>query len=160
MGSEFAQEREWNHDISLDWHLLERPENQGIKQLVADLNQLYRTTPALHRQDCEPDGFAWIDCHDHTQSVLSYLRRGDSPEDVAVVVCNFTPLIRRDYRVGVPFGGLWRTILNTDSLFYGGSNVGPDEVRADEGQDWHGFNYAVSLTLPPLATLVLRPEEK
>jgi len=160
MGGEFAQEREWNHDSSLDWHLLERSENQGIKRLVGDLNRLYRGSPALHRLDCESGGFAWIDCHDHAQSVLSFLRRGDSPDDVIVVVCNFTPMVRQDYLVGVPLGGLWRTVLNTDSVFYGGSDVGPGEAWAEGGQDWHGYPYAVSLTLPPLATLVLRPADR
>ncbi len=159
MGGEFAQEREWNHDSSLDWHLLERPENQGIKQLVADLNRLYRSTPALHQLDCDQGGFAWIDCHDHAQSVLSFLRRGVADEQVAVVICNFTPVVRHDYRVGVPFDGLWRIILNTDSVFYGGSDVGPGEVRAERDEGWHGYPYAVSLSLPPLATLVLHPEE-
>ena len=159
MGCEFAQEYEWNHNASLDWHLLDQPENQGVKELVADLNRLYRGMPALHKLDSDPGGFSWIDCNDNAQSVLSFLRRGDSPEDVVVVVCNFTPVVRKDYLVGVPVGGLWRTILNTDSVFYGGSDVGPGDVQAEGEEGWHGFPYAVSLTLPPLATVVLRPEE-
>jgi len=158
MGGEFAQEREWNHDIGLDWHLLDDPAHAGMLSLVRDLNGLYRAVRALHELDCEAEGFEWIDCHDSEQSVISYLRKGRSGEGGAVVVCNFTPVIRHGYRVGVPWRGTYLERLNTDSARYGGSDVGNlGAARADE-QPMHGRPHSLCLTLPPLATLVLTPQ--
>jgi 1,4-alpha-glucan branching enzyme len=115
MGCEFAQEREWNHDQSLDWHLLDDPMHRGVQRLVADLNRLYRDRPALHRLDCDPEGFEWIDASDAAQSVIVYMRKSDDGAPPVVVVCNLTPIVRSDYRIGVPQGGAWRELLNSDA---------------------------------------------
>ncbi|RME08002.1 MAG: 1,4-alpha-glucan branching protein GlgB, partial [Aquificota bacterium] len=123
MGGEFAQWREWNHEESLDWHLLDYESHKGIQRLVKDLNRLYREEKALHELDCEPEGFEWIDFHDWEKSIISYLRKS-SDGDLVLVVCNFTPVPRFDYRIGVPREGFWKEILNTDSYIYGGSNLG------------------------------------
>jgi 1,4-alpha-glucan branching enzyme len=158
MGCEFAQEREWSHQRGLDWHLLDQPEHAGVQRLVRDLNTLYRALPALHEKDCEPAGFAWLDANDSDQSVLCYLRRGSAPDALAVVVCNFTPIVRQGYRVGVPLPGTWRERLNTDAACYGGSNVGNGGAVTAEAVPWHGHAQSVCLTLPPLATVILVPE--
>jgi 1,4-alpha-glucan branching enzyme len=158
MGGEFAQQREWKHDESLDWHLLGDAMHAGVQRLVRDLNAFYREVPALHERDCEPEGFAWIDCSDADASVLSFIRRAADPQDFVVVVCNFTPVVRQHYRIGVPRGGLYRECLNTDSSLYGGSNVGNSGCVAAQQAAVHGFEHSLSLILPPLAVLVLRPE--
>ena len=124
MGCEIAQEREWNHDESLDWFLLDRPEHVGVQSLVRDLNFLYRDNPALHRKDCDPDGFQWLVMDDRDQSVFAFLRLGDPGDPVVLVVCNFTPVPRFNYRVGVPQKGAWHEVLNSDAAIYGGSNLG------------------------------------
>jgi 1,4-alpha-glucan branching enzyme len=157
MGGEFAQDREWNHDQSLDWHLLDDPMHKGVQQLVADLNRLYRDRPALHRLDCDPEGFEWIDASNAAQSVLIYLRKSDDGSDPVVVVCNLTPVVRSDYRVGVPKGGAWRELLNSDAECYGGSNVGNAGQLNAEDVSWHGRPASLRLTLPPLGVLVLAP---
>jgi 1,4-alpha-glucan branching enzyme len=158
MGGEFGQEREWDHDSSLDWHLLEDPSHAGLQRLVRDLNHLYRRVPALHQRDTEAEGFEWIDCTDVEDSVISYLRKGRKQDEIAVVICNFTPIVRRGYRVGVPRGGLYIERLNTDSALYGGSDVGnAGRVMANEIK-CHGRSHSVDLTLPPLAVIVLTPE--
>jgi 1,4-alpha-glucan branching enzyme len=155
MGGEFAQEREWNHDQSLDWHLLADPSHRGMHALVRDLNRLYRASPALHRFDCEPRGFEWIDAGDASNSILSYLRRGEASEAPVAVVCNFTPVVRQNFRLGVPKLGRWVERMNTDAETYGGSNVG--NLGGVEAQDlsWHGQPFSIELMLPPLATVVL-----
>jgi 1,4-alpha-glucan branching enzyme len=158
MGGEFAQEREWNHDTSLDWHLLADPMHRGVQQVVRDLNALYRTLPALHQLDTEPEGFQWIEAGDAEQSTLSYLRRGRDPGDVAIVVCNFTPVPRHDFLVGVPYGGRWRERFNSDALEYGGSGMGNAGMVETTARGVHGHPQALSLTLPPLATLILTPD--
>jgi 1,4-alpha-glucan branching enzyme len=155
MGCEFAQEREWNHDAGLDWHLLSSAEHSGAQALVRDLNATYRSLPALHELDCEPQGFEWIDGSDHERSTISYVRRGRDRSSIAVVVCNFTPMPRPHYRLGVPEPGFYAERLNTDSLFYGGSNVGNGGGVFAEPQGWHGRPYSIELTLPPLGTLIL-----
>jgi len=154
MGSEFAQESEWNHDRSLDWHLLDRLEHQGVQRLVRDLNRLHREIGALHECDVTPDGFEWIDHGDAERSVLAFVRRGRSAESFVVVVCNFTPVPHAQYRIGVPRPGVYRERINTDSTYYGGSNVGTPygEVTA-EAVPWHGRPQSIALTLPPLATV-------
>ena len=158
MGSEFAQEREWNHDASLDWHLLDDPMHRAVQTLVRDLNRLYVSEPALHELDCEPGGFSWIDCHDSENSTIAYLRRASNPEDCVVVVCNFTPVVRDGYRVGVPHGGYYSEVLNTDSHYYGGSDVGNGGGKTARAVPMHGLPFSLDLRLPPLATVVLRPE--
>lgn len=157
MGAEIAQEREWNHDTSLDWHLLEDPMHRGIRQLVRDLNTLYRSEPALYQKDFDPAGFEWIDAQDWERSIIAFLRRGEDPADFVVVVCNFTPMARHGYQVGVPAEGFYAEVLNTDSAFYGGSDVGNDGGVMAEASPVHGRPFSISLTLPPLAALILKP---
>ena len=155
MGCEFGQEGEWSHDRSLDWHLLAKADHAGLQNLVRDLNALYRRVPALHAMDCEPAGFAWIDGGDSEQSVISFERRAGDGSSV-VIVCNFTPVVRHDYAVGVPQSGTWRELLNTDAGFYGGTNIGNAGRIESAAIPMHGRQSSLRLTLPPLATLVLQ----
>lgn len=157
MGGEFAQAGEWNHDRSLDWHLLESPEHSGMQRLVRDLNTMYREIPALHQLDCDPAGFEWVDTSNVEQSVIAFLRKDRDGRPV-LIVSNFTPMPRHDYRIGVPSGGKWVERLNTDAEIYGGSNVGNLGGKEAEEHSVHGRPYSVSLTLPPLATIVLVQE--
>jgi 1,4-alpha-glucan branching enzyme len=158
MGGEFGQDWEWNHNAGLDWQALEHPLHTGVQLLVRDLNRLYRSVPALHRLDCEPEGFQWIDAANGAESVLSYLRRSRNPHELAVIVCNFTPMVRRDYRIGVPRGGRYRERINTDAQVYGGSGVGnAGEVHA-EPHPIHGHAHSLRLNLPPLGTLIFTAE--
>jgi 1,4-alpha-glucan branching enzyme len=155
MGDEFGQEREWSHERSLDWHLLERPEHAGIRDVVHDLNRLYRTLPALHELDSEGAGFEWLVADDTEQSVFAWLRRGRETGAVCMVVVNFTPQVRRDYRIKVPIPGPWREIFNSDAAIYGGSNVGNSGRVEASGAAAGG---ELSLVLPPLAGIILAPE--
>ena len=152
MGCEFAQGNEWNAAQPLDWHLLENPRHKGISTLVGDLNRLYAELPALHRHDFETQGFEWIDCHDAPQSVLSYIRR--AKDDFVAMVFNYTPIPRHNYRIGVPEPGTYREIFNSDSVYYGGGNVGNLPVEA-EAREWMGRPYSINIMLPPLAGIVL-----
>lgn len=175
MGNEFAQEREWNADISLDWHLLDDPLHRGVQALVRDLNTLYRTTPSLYEGDCEAGGFEWIDCNDTDQCVLTFLRQGGlgqgagaqgeqataKPETTGtaasgttVAACHLTPVARRQYRIGVPQPGVYREVLNTDSEKYGGANLGNEGAVTANEEPMHGRPYSISVTLPPLATVI------
>jgi 1,4-alpha-glucan branching enzyme len=159
MGGEFGQTNEWYHEVSLDWHLLEMgPYHRGLQRLVQDLNCLYRTQPALHQVDFEPAGFQWIDCNDWERSIVSFVRRARDPGDFLVFVCSFTPVIRAGYRIGVPGGGWYRELLNTDAEAYGGTNVGNAGGALAEAIPQHGHAHSLRLTLPPLAALVLKPE--
>jgi len=154
MGGEFAQEREWNHDQSLDWHLLADPLHEGVRRLVRDLNRLLRDAPALHERDAEPGGFAWIDHHDATRSVFSFVRRGRHDDALMLVVSNFTPTVHAGFRVGVPRAGRWNERLNTDSAHYGGSDVGtPLAAASSDAQPAHGQPQSIVIDLPPLATV-------
>ena len=155
MGGEFGQEREWDHDQSLDWHLLENADHAGLRALVGDLNRIYRSLPALHRLDCAAEGFEWLVGDDADDSVVAFLRRGDQPQDIAIVVCNFTPVARETYRIGVPVAGSFREAMNTDAAIYGGGNVGNLGGVSSEPVAAHGRDQSISLTLPPLATLIL-----
>ena len=156
MGCEFAQVREWNHDQSLDWHLLDDPQHAGVQRLVRDLNQLYRATPALYQLDFVPAGFEWMDHQDAAHSVLSFIRRGTDARTFTLVVCNFTPMVQTAYRVGVPQPGEYRERLNTDSAHYGGSDTGtPLGAATAEPLGWHGKSHSILITLPPLATVLL-----
>lgn len=158
MGAEFGQWREWNHDLSLDWDLLNFPAHDGIRAWVRDLNRVYRECRALHELDFSPEGFVWENCHDSDQSVLSFFRRDKAGRPV-LVICNFTPVPRENYAVGVDTGGTWREILNSDSHAYGGSGAGNmGQVRA-EPIPVHGFAYSVNLILPPLSVLFFEPTE-
>jgi 1,4-alpha-glucan branching enzyme len=154
MGCEFGQHREWNHDASLDWHLLDDPRHAGLRSLVRDLNRLYRAEPALYRRDHDSGGFEWVDCHDVEQSTISFLRRDDS--EAILVVCNFTPVPRSNFRVGVPRAGLWRELLNSDAKDYGGAGFGNFGGVESVPVPMHGQNDSISLTLPPLGVLFLK----
>ncbi|MFZ1155059.1 MAG: 1,4-alpha-glucan branching enzyme, partial [Solirubrobacteraceae bacterium] len=154
MGGEFAQEREWNHDQSLDWHLLADPYRQGVQELIRALNRMYASIPALHELDCDPAGFEWIDADNAEQSVYTYVRRARDGS-LALVACNFTPVVRRGFRIGVPQSGTYREILNTDEARYGGSGVENSVPLTAEPQPANGRGWSVELSLPPLATLVL-----
>ena len=157
MGGEFAQDSEWSHERSLDWHLLDDHMHRGVQSLVRDLNRLYRITPALHVYDAEGRGFEWVDASDNEASVLSFLRWGHEGDAPVLVVCNFTPVPRQNYRIGVPRGGKWVERINTDSHDYGGSGVGNGGEVVANDIGWHGRPYSLNLTLPPLGTLILEP---
>ncbi|HEY7247233.1 MAG TPA: 1,4-alpha-glucan branching protein GlgB [Xanthobacteraceae bacterium] len=155
MGSEIAQINEWQHDHSLDWHLLDNPRHAGIQKLIRDLNHLYRRVPALHELDCEAAGFEWLVMHDADRGVFAWLRKGRDSHDRCVIVVNFTPEVYRDYRIKVPFSGIWREVLNTDAELYGGANVGNGgAVRTLDT----GATPELSLVVPPLAAIFLVPE--
>lgn len=156
MGGEFAQTREWNHDRGLDWHLLDEPRHRGMQILLRDLNRLYAGVPALHERDCESTGFSWIIGDDRGQSILAYLRLAHDGAPV-LVVCNFTPVPRSDYRIGVPQAGSWAEIFNSDADLYGGSNIGNQGAVSADSKAAHGQPASLMLTLPPLATIILRP---
>lgn len=156
MGGEFGQRREWNHDTSLEWHLLAHAPHAGLQRWVADLNRLYRSAAALYELDCQERGFEWIDCNDSENSVMSFLRRSHLPHDVFLVVCNFTPVVRHGYRVGVPYGGMWREALNSDAGVYGGSQLGNLGLVEASAVACHGHPHSLCLTLPPLAILYLK----
>ncbi|WP_211314838.1 1,4-alpha-glucan branching protein GlgB [Thioalbus denitrificans] len=157
MGGEFAQGREWNHDTALDWQLLELPAHQGIQRLISDLNRLYRGQPALHQHDFDARGFSWVDCEDAARSVLSFRRHSDAGD--VLVICNFTPVPRPGYRVGVDRSGFYRELLNTDSRHYGGSDMGNGGGVSSRPEAWNDRPHSIELTLPPLAMVVLRHEE-
>ena len=157
MGAEIAQGREWNHDQSLEWHLLDFAPHQGVRKWLDDLNRTLRSEPALHELDCDPAGFEWIDCNNTEESTVAILRKGISPDAKIVAVFNFTPVPRQNYRIGVPDGGYWREILNSDSRIYGGSgwgNLGGVEAAPVPA---HGRRFSVHLNLPPLGALFLKP---
>jgi len=156
MGGEFAQRAEWNHDASLDWNLLEFPAHQGVAAWVRRLNELYGSEPSLHRDDLADSGFAWIDCEDRAQSVLCYERR-DGSDGVLVVVANFTPVPRVDYRVGMPRPGRWDVLANSDAPEFGGSGYLAVDSFDTVATPWHGRQQSAPLVLPPLALIVLRP---
>jgi len=155
MGGEFGQEREWNHDASLDWHLLGTDFHAGVRDLVRDLNGLYKSLPALHQRDCRADGFEWLEANAAEDSVLAYLRRGEDGTPPVVVVCNFTPTPREGYRIGLPEPGRWVERLNSDATYYKGSGMGNLGAVESEPVAWHDRPHSVELTLPPLSTVVL-----
>jgi 1,4-alpha-glucan branching enzyme len=157
MGDEFGQWNEWNFDESLQWHLLEWESHRGLSRAVADLNDLVRREPALHQLDFDSQGFEWIDCHNWQDSVLAFLRRGRDPADFVITCCNFTPVPRHGYRLGVPTDGVYQEIFNSDSAWYGGSNVGNSGPLTSRPEPHHGRDRSITLTLPPLAAVVLRP---
>jgi 1,4-alpha-glucan branching enzyme len=158
MGGELGQWSEWNHESSVEWHLTKYPLHAGLQLWVTDLNRLYREEPALHELDFSSSGFEWVDCGDSDQSVISLLRWGKSEADVVLVACNFTPVPRHNYRVGVPFKGAWKEILNSDGRDYGGSGQGNLGSVEAIPIPFHGRPYSINLTLPPLAAVFLKPE--
>ena len=156
MGGEFGQTSEWDHDTQLSWDLLEKPAHQGLANFTRDLNHLYLSQPAMYERDYSTDGFEWIDFRDRDSTVVSFIRRGKDPEEEIIFVFNFTPVPRSNYRLGVPGGGFWREILNSDSNHYGGSNLGLGGGVQSEAIDAHGRGQSISLNLPPLALLALK----
>jgi 1,4-alpha-glucan branching enzyme len=156
MGGEFAQWSEWSHDRSLDWHLTQWGRHSGIQLLMADLNRLYRSVPALHELDCEPAGFEWVDCNDWEHSILTFIRKGAGIDEYVLVGCNFTPVPREAYRVGVPKAGYWKEICNSDATEYGGGGVGNAGGVATQEQTWHGRTCSALITIPPLAVVAFR----
>jgi 1,4-alpha-glucan branching enzyme len=156
MGDEFGQRREWNHEDSLDWHLLQVPQHQGVQQWLKHLHILYRGEPALHELDVEPGGFEWVDCADWEKSIISFLRIGKTAGDYLLVVCNFTPVMRYDYRVGVPAGGYWKEVLNSDAGEYGGSGHGNLGGINAMPVPYHGRYHSFPLIVPPLGIIFLK----
>ncbi len=159
MGDEFAQDREWSEDYSISWHLLDDKQHKGMQMVVRALNRVYRENPALHEVEFEGEGFEWIDFQAADNGVISYLRKARDPSDFVVVVCNFTPVPRENYRVGVPRGGTYREIFNSDATLYGGSGMGNLGKRKADSEGWNFRSHSLTLTIPPLATLVLAPQE-
>jgi 1,4-alpha-glucan branching enzyme len=158
MGGEFGQWSEWNHDASLDWHLLEYAPHQGLQRWVRDLNTLYRGEPCLHELDFDPAGFEWVDCDDAEQSTLVLLRRGRDAGRAVLVALNFTPVPRHNFRIGVPWGGTWTEILNSDATLYGGSGQGNIGALCAAPVVWHGRTHALNAVLPPLAVVMFRSQ--
>jgi 1,4-alpha-glucan branching enzyme len=158
MGGEFAQWNEWYHEASLDWHLLDYAPHQGVQKLVRDLNHVYGSEKALHEIDFDRSGFEWVDFQDWAISVISFLRKGATTGDLILVVCNFTPVVREGYKVGVPVGGTWREILNTDSEIYGGSGIGNQGAAQARPSPIHGREHSLIITIPPLATLYFKKD--
>ncbi len=160
MGGEFGQWSEWNHDQGLEWDLLKYEPHKGIQRFVRDLNRIYREEPALYEQDYDPSGFQWIDFRDATATVVSFLRKEKSADRPLVFVFNFTPVVRESYRIGVPSGGYYRELLNSDALCYGGSNLGMEGGVTADAVPSHGHPYSLHLRIPPLGMLILKPEKE
>ena len=158
MGSDFGQWTEWKHDSELQWDLLQWDTHRGIKKLVADLNALVRREPALHERDFHSDGFEWIDCQNRDDSALSYIRKARNPQDMVVVACNFTPVVRENFRLGVPRAGFYKEIFNSDSQYYGGTNVGNSPGLTAQERCAHGRPFSLTMRLPPLAIVVFKPQ--
>jgi 1,4-alpha-glucan branching enzyme len=156
MGDEFGQWHEWNHDISLDWHLTNNPMHAGLQRWVRDLNAVYRREPALYERDDSPDGFEWVDCSDHEGNVVSFIRRAADAKDILLFACNFSAVPRYDYRIGAPVDGVWEEILNSDATTYGGAGMGNFGAAETSPTPLHGRPHALSLTLPPLSVIAFR----
>jgi 1,4-alpha-glucan branching enzyme len=156
MGGEFGQVREWAHDSSLEWHVLQYPVHRGVQAWMEQLNRFYRSEPGMHVLDNEPGGFEWVDANDNATSTVSLLRKSESPRDTILVVCNFTPVPRLGYRIGVPHGGYWREMLNSDAREYAGSGMGNLGGAHAEEIPMHGRPFSLRLTLPPLAALFFK----
>ncbi len=156
MGAEFGQWSEWSHDASLDWALLDFEAHSRLRLLVGELNRLYRTERALQECDAHPNGFEWVDCSDSEKNIISYIRKGKSPEDMLLVVCHFSPVLRTNYRIGAPRRGYWQEIMNTDAALFGGSGNGNFGGALTVPIPLHGRPYSLTITVPPLAVLVFR----
>jgi 1,4-alpha-glucan branching enzyme len=156
MGGEFGQWREWNHDESLDWHLLDYPNHINLQKWVEDLNRLYSSEKALSELDFDPKGFIWIDANDVEHSTFSLLRKSNTPGEDILASFNFTPVTRFNYRIGVPYGGEWKEILNSDAREYGGSGCGNQGRSVAESRPYHGLPYSLNLTLPPLGAIFFK----
>jgi len=159
MGGEFGQWREWSHESSIEWHLTDFPPHKGVQIWVQDLNHLYQVEAALHGLDSDPAGFEWVDASDAESSVLSFLRFGSDRQKPVLAVFNFTPVPRHGYRVGVPYEGYWKELLNSDAERYGGSGVGNFGGLNTDQVEAHGRPYSLNLSLPPLGMLLLKPQD-
>jgi 1,4-alpha-glucan branching enzyme len=157
MGGEFGQRREWQHDESLEWNVLQYPLHEGVRRWVRELNRFYRGTPAMYQRDFTAEGFEWIDCNDRDNSVIAFIRRGTDAAPPVVVVCNFTPVVRENYRIGVPHGGMWHERLNSDGREYGGSGQGNFGAVEAAPLESHGRTHTLYLRLPPLGAVFLTP---
>jgi len=157
MGCEFGQTNEWNHDTELPWHLLDHAPHQGIQKLIQDLNALYKRLPALHNNDFSGEGFHWIDCEDSDHSIISYIRKHDGKN--ILVILNFTPVPRNGYVLGCPTEGQFKEVLNSDSSFYGGENIGNHGVIYANPSPYAGFPFSLNVNIPPLGGLILEPCE-
>ena len=155
MGCDFGQWAEWDHEQSLEWRLLDSPAHRGLQHWVRDLNHFYREHPAMYERDFSPQGFEWIDCHDWQKSVISFVRKARTSDEMVLVVCNFTPVPREAYTVGAPRAGYWREALNSDAQIYGGNGRGNRGGVAAAPVAAHGRDFSLTLDLPPLATLFL-----
>ena len=156
MGCEFGQWQEWNYDKGLEWDALTAENHKGVQRFVRDLNLVYKSEPALHENDFDWSGFSWINANDSDNSVLSFIRKAKKSDDFLIIICNFTPLIRENYRIGVPANGCYKELINSDLEIYWGSNVQNSEIHSVPEQS-HGMDNTLSLTLPPLSTLILKP---
>jgi 1,4-alpha-glucan branching enzyme len=156
MGGEFGQPTEWYHETSLDWHVLDDPDHAGVSRLVARLNEIYRSYRSMYALDAEHGGFEWIDCHDADNSVLCLLRRSEDERDEIVVACNFTPVPRDDYLIGVPHAGTYRVLMNTDDPVFGGSGYLETTEFQTGTEEWQGRPQSIAVSLPPLAAVFLR----
>jgi 1,4-alpha-glucan branching enzyme len=156
MGAEFGQSAEWNFEGSLDWHLLQFGYHEGIKKLITDLNALYKTNPALHEKQFSPEGFEWINYSDHQNAVMSYIRKGNNPKEDLIIVCNFTPVVRENYRIGLPKKGKLTQIFNSDETQYGGSGVTNAKAIKIDAEPWNGRDFSAALILPPLGVTVFK----
>ncbi|MBX2969236.1 MAG: 1,4-alpha-glucan branching protein GlgB [Cyclobacteriaceae bacterium] len=160
MGGEFGQTSEWNHDHSLDWHLLQYAPHKGVRSLMKDLNTLYKQEPALYKYAFEERGFEWVDYSDHQNSVMIYQRKADEKDELLLVICNFTPQTMAQYRIGVPYRGQWKEIFNSDDLKYGGSGAINQGKLHTSPIKYHNRDYSVALTLPPLGITVIKLEQE
>jgi 1,4-alpha-glucan branching enzyme len=156
MGSEFGQGEEWNYQHSLDWHVLQYPNHQGIKETVKALNHLYREQPALYERAFEPAGFEWLDGGNANDSIMIYIRKGQQPSDDLVVVLNLTPITHHGYRVGVPAKGKWVEIFNSDAQKYWGSGIQNTEQLNSESVSWHGKDNSITISIPPLGAAIFK----
>jgi 1,4-alpha-glucan branching enzyme len=156
MGCEFGQSAEWDFEGSLDWHLLQYPFHDGVKKLITDLNGLYKKQPALYEKQFSPDGFEWINYSDHQNAVMSFIRKGDKPKDDVIVVCNFTQIVRENYRIGLPMKGKLTEILNSDAKIYGGSGIMNSGKLVIDSAPYDGRDYSIELQLPPLSVIVFK----
>jgi 1,4-alpha-glucan branching enzyme len=159
MGGEFGQSGEWNHDKSLDWHLLEYTPHRGVQEVLKDLNALYKSEKALHEFSFDAKGFEWVDYSDRENSVMIFMRKGSNPKENLLVVCNFTPEVRHDYRIGVPVRGNWKEIFNSDNTKYGGSGIVNQGTLTTRPVKYHNQDYSCAITLSPLAVSVLKLHE-
>jgi 1,4-alpha-glucan branching enzyme len=156
MGAEFGQSAEWNFEGELQWYLLQFGYHQGIQKLIADLNALYKSQPALYEKQFSPEGFEWINYSDHQNAVIAYIRKGEKTQQDLVVVCNFTEVVRADYRIGLPRKGKLTQIFNSDETQYGGSGIGHGKAIKIEAEPWNGRDFSAAITLPPLGIAVFK----